>query len=107
MQAPPARAVPEDQVARAVLEDRVVRVARAVLEDQAVPAARVVREGLEDQAARAVPVVREGLEDQAVRVVPGDPEEDRVDPAGTNDPEMVLYSSILLGFADSKKMVGT
>jgi hypothetical protein len=57
--------------------------------------ARVAREGLEDQAvpaARAVPVVREGLEglegleDQAVRVVPGDPEEDRVDPAGTNDP---------------------
>ena len=47
MQAPPARAVPEDQVVR---------------------------------------VVREGLEDQAVRVVPGDPEEDRVDPAGTNDP---------------------
>ena len=69
-----------------VLEDREYQatpVAREVPEDQATRAVPAVREGLED---RAVPVAREGLEDQAVRVVPGDPEEDRVDPAGTNDP---------------------
>ena len=68
--APVARAVPETQVAREGLEDQATR------EDRAVPG---VREGLEDRVARAVP---------AARVVPGDPEEDRVDPAGTNDPAL-------------------
>ena len=76
-QAPPARAVlqdrvaPEDRVARTVPE---TQVAREGLEDW------VAREGLEDLVARAVP---------AARVVPGDPEEDRVDPAGTSDPAVI------------------
>jgi len=49
----------------------------AVLEDRVVPGAQVVRVAL---GGRVDPVVRAG------QVVPGDPEEDRVDPAGTSDP---------------------
>ena len=89
LKAIPARAIPvlqEDQAARVGLEVQVGRVDRAALvalggpavrEDRVVPGAQVVRVAL---GGRVDPVVRAG------QVVPGDPEEDRVDPAGTSDP---------------------
>ena len=58
--------VPEDLAARAVPEDQVTREAPAVRVDPVVQAAQV-----------GAGVAQE---------VPGAPEEDRVDPAGTNDP---------------------
>jgi hypothetical protein len=53
--------------------------------DQATQVARE-GQGLEDRVDRAVREDQAARAGPAARVVPGDPEEDRVDPAGTNDP---------------------
>jgi len=76
---------PEDRAARVVPEDRAAPGVPGVPEeDRAVPVV---------QAARAVPVVPGGpVEDRVDPAAPGGPVEDRVedrvDPAGTSDPEV-------------------